>query len=496
MKFPSRFLLSLVLLAVAGCGDSDSPLAPDDDGSGPPEIVSFFVTDDDVVHGEYTQLRWELKRGESASISPDLGLITPAGQGARSLRPYRDVTYTLTVTNPEGSASADVTVRVTFPDGVYVDSEEGDDGADGSSPTSAVATLTEALARTTGGGTIYLSGGVYETNVELTGPGRLIFGSLNTETFFEDPELFPSIIRPSSGTPVRITGSGAAATLLRSVQLDARFGGTYALEVEDSFVFLQNSLFDARLGSSGTAIDVKGTSSVEMHGCRVFGGNMPVRHDQTRGIRLRDSSDLKIANSFVSGGWAQTSASGVDLDTSGLTSIALCTVSARSEGTLGGEGAVAVRIRRGRPALGGNILFTQGSGERHAVAEESDDADPVRFEGNLLFSAGTPPYDNWSEDGEDPINESGLNDYQRVNDTLATVRENRLSLDVTSSLMFVDPGNGDYHLLHPMINGNPNPAVDNGSILLVDVYGFTLDDIDGDRRPSSWAQIDRGADEH
>ena len=121
---------------------------------------------------------------------------------------------------------------------------------------------------------------------------------------------------------------------------------------------------------------------------------------------------------------------------------------------------------------------------------------PSGFEGNLLFSAGTPPYDNWSGDGEDPLNESGLNDYQRVNDTLATVRENRLSLDVTSSLMFVDPGNGDYHLLHPMINGNPNPAVDNGSILLVDVYGFTLDDIDGDRRPSSWAQIDRGADEH
>ena len=83
IKRRSLFAAGGGALVLAGCGDSDSPLAPVDEGSGPPVIVSFFATEPDVIHGEWSQLRWELERGASASIT-GLGSITPSGTGART----------------------------------------------------------------------------------------------------------------------------------------------------------------------------------------------------------------------------------------------------------------------------------------------------------------------------------------------------------------------------------------------------------------------------
>jgi hypothetical protein len=173
------------------------------------------------------------------------------------------------------------------------------------------------------------------------------------------------------------------------------------------------------------------------------------------------------------------------------------TISARPWNAPGADVAAAVRLRAGRPALGGNILFTFGTGEKHAIVEESADADPSWLLGNLFVSAGTPPYDNHSADGPDPAFEEDLNDPAFVNDEPATTYFNVLVTSVGADQLFVNWLQADYHLVSPIPSGGANPAIDRGDPLLLDagLFGPQGFDIDGSARPGVAALHDLGADE-
>jgi hypothetical protein len=175
--------------------------------------------------------------------------------------------------------------------------------------------------------------------------------------------------------------------------------------------------------------------------------------------------------------------------------IGLCTIVAEITSPGGASNsAAAIRIRHGHPRIGGNILFTRGSGRRLGVSEEDAETDPAFLESNFFISVGTPPYNNFGPN--DPLDEAGLNDPSRTLETEpANVYENVLETSVGASDIFVEGGtaNGDFHLVPRLLDGSPNPAVNALPSWGVDIaYGDEFDDIDHDRRAGRW---DVGADE-
>lgn len=494
-------LLPALLLLVAGCSGSDDPAGPDPTPPGPPVVEYFLATDTTLLHGEWTQLRWRISGAAAASVSPDIGPLSPPSEGARSFRPVESRTYTLSASNPHGSVTATITVTVEYPSGVYVDSVDGDDGRPGDSPANAVRTLGEALARTSGGGAIFLSAGVYDTPVVIDGPDRSIFGGLSPDTFFQEAGVYETWIRPAGAdVPVEVRNSPVGTSYFSFVKFDARNGGVVAADVQDANVVFADCTFEARLSASGTAVRAQGASDVQVLRCRVHGGRgsggSPA-HPDTRGIAVLDASSLLAIASFIDGGWASQASSGVDVNTTGSVRLGFNTVSAQLSGAVTADIAAAIRIRAGRPALGGNILMTRGSAERHAVAEESADADPSWMLGNLFVSAGTPPYDNFAGDGPDPSTEEQLNAPDYVNGESGTVYLNRLVSGVALADMFVNVDQADYHLISPLASGPANPAVNRGDALFLnpDLFGDQSHDVDGQARPGAAAQFDLGADE-
>jgi hypothetical protein len=176
--------------------------------------------------------------------------------------------------------------------------------------------------------------------------------------------------------------------------------------------------------------------------------------------------------------------------------VGLCTIAAEITSTSGvSNSSAAIRIRQGHPRIGGNILFTRGSGRRLGVSEEAADTDPAFLESNLFVSVGVPPYNNFGPD--DPLDEAGLNDPTRTLETEPNnVYENALETGVAAHQLFPQGGsaNGEFHLVQPLLDGSSNPAVNALPYgLPAGTYGDEVDDIDRDRRQGSW---DAGADEH
>ena len=133
------------------------------------------------------------------------------------------------------------------------------------------------------------------------------------------------------------------------------------------------------------------------------------------------------------------------------------------------------------------------SGRRIGVLEDAVDTDPSWLEGNLFVALSQPPYVN--DDGSGPSTEEDLND-PRFTTGNANVGENLLVEGVSTSSLFVDPTRQDFHLQGLLPGGAPNPAVDAGGTYLgKQEYGGVRDDIDGERRPTSGAALDLGADE-
>jgi hypothetical protein len=488
---------------LGGCAESDTTTGPGGPApAGPPVIRQFSVSSESVLHGDWTQLSWKIEGAQNASITPDVGLLQTLATGAKSVRPIEDVTYTLTAFNDYGSIAETISVAVGYRAGVYVNPAGGDDANSGSSPHEAIATLGEAFARTAGGGALFLAAGTYDDNLLIDGPRRLIYGGLNPATFLQE-DAYQSVIRPSAGTPLVIRGGSSAGdpTVLDHLALDARFGGAYALSVDGTNVLIQDCLFDGTTCGSGTAVLLAADADVTMLRSRVRGGgDAPgaARPVDATGVRIQDSARLLARDCFLSGGYGLTTSAGVDVDTDGTVLLGFNTISAAIPGT--GDFATPIRIRRGRPAIGGNILLTRGAGRRPCVIEETADADPSWFQANLIVTGGSPVYDNYSGDGADPVNEAGLNNYQLVTGEVNTVGDNLFPTGLAPIHMFEDVDHFDYHLVNPLATGGANPAVNTmPRVFDGSLYGIAPtarpSDIDAQTRPSTYREMDRGADE-
>jgi hypothetical protein len=494
-------LLGGALAVLAGCGQSDTGTGPEPESHDPPLIRLFLASQESVVHGDWTQIQWKIDGATSAAITPGIGLLDHLTAGAKSIQPVHDVTYTLTATNAYGTVTAMASVTVTFRTGIYVDPASGDDANSGASPFEPLSTLQEALNRTQGGGTLFLAAGVYDTPLLIDGARRLVYGGLDPDTFLQE-DGYDTWIRPPSGTPLVVRGPSTQVSLMDHVNFDARGGGDYAVDAADAPLQLLDCLVDGSWSATGTALRVAGTAEVTAERCRIRGGGelsgSPVP-DEARGILVDDSATLRVRHSFVSGGAGRLHSSGVDVHTSGDVTLALDTIGARLASSASGVDAACVRIRAGRPALGGNLLFTRGPGKRPAVIEETADADPSSFEANMLVGVSQPAYDNFAGDGGDAQDDAGLNSYQLIIGVTGVghVHDNRLQV-LSPTEMLEDADHTDYHLLQPLRSGGTNPAVD-GMPRVFDGAGYGLEarpvDIDGQVRPGTYEEYDTGADE-
>jgi hypothetical protein len=492
---------------VAGCSNSDDggPIAGPDDG--PPIITDFFTTAPGgrVTHGDFAQLRWRVERAGVTSIAPGFGEVRPAPSGAVSIRPHESVTYVLTASNAHGVVRDTVDVDVTYRGGIYVDGISGDDSRDGSSPSAAIRSLQEALARSASSGVLFIAAGVYPTRISIDNRQLEVYGGLDPETFFplEQGLGFDTSLRPLSGIPI-VVRDAFEPVVFSNLVIEAPAGAEVAVDLQNAGTEGRRcELVDCTINgraAAGTALRVRGASAVFVTRCRVFasrdllGPSVVLR---SRGIHITGSSEAIITNSFIDGGRAFQVSSGIEIETSGVVGLGLNTISAEITGMGLNFNAAPIRILTGSPAIGGNILFTRGAGQRFGIAEESESADPNFLEGNLFASLGTPLYRNFG--GLDANTEGELNDPTHTT-ALGTVAGNRFT-ELSPTTLFVDPVRGDYHLLSPLSNFEPNPAVDSADeSVRRPEYGAPRPptpwlDVDGKARPSRVADTDIGADE-
>lgn len=509
MRPTCRLLAGLPALLLAACSSSDDPMSPDPGMGGPPVIADFSVSDADgiITHGDFTTLRWTTPGAAEISILPIVGQSLPPEGGAVLIRPFTRTTYFLTVRNSQGTASDSVTVDVRYRPGIYVSQTRGDDASSGQDINTPLATLGEALSRASGGGTIFLAAGTYTDPLAIDAALISVSGGLDPQTFFEGEPAgqYLTRVRPAAEVPLSIRNTTGIMELSR-LRFESLTEAT-AGEVVDAQARLCGCTFDARSAAapadSAGALRVVSTgpgARVEARGCRIF-ATRTISPVETRGVSVEQGpvaapAELLLANCFVDGGKAIVRSSGVYIDSDGPVHLGLSTIGA--ETTSGGsdrDTPVAIRIVRGSPAIGGNILFTRGASvQRFGIQETSALGNPVSLEGNLFISVGGTPYDNYN--GLDPISEAEMLDPQYTIDPNVTVGDNVLvtMISVIDILQSV-PGQ-DFHL-KPVAFGTPNPAQDRGSSWVVKAeYGAVDDDIDGDSRPggdgSAW---DLGADE-
>lgn len=521
------FLLVLALSAV-GCGDDSPSAGPDPTPTEPPVIESFLAEDPILDHGDFTALRWRIDGAEVAAISrsepsiPSIGEITSLETGATTIRPHRDVTYTLTATNDFGQVTADVTVTIDYGAALYVDGASGTDAPEnGGSLDTPLATIGAAVERTPAGGVILVTAGLYPENVDIELAYRQILGGRDPDTFFESDAT--TRLAPPAGVPITLTNTGLATAYLESLEFIAPGDAAYAARFTDATVTVTGCTFDGRFTTTGTGALVAGASNAVLTGCVIRGGRRAPSPPTVRGLEITGTTRALVSNCFIDGGRATNEASGVDIASTAVGTstvpavrLGLNTIGAEIADSGPGLNAAAVRIRAGAtPAIGGNILFTDGIGQGHAVIESAPDADPSYFEGNLVASVDSPVYLNHPSDQDtgtdgielgDPLNQQQLNDWQWVNSTLygsnggsvgfTSVRANLLVTGISARSMFENPDLVDYHLINPTTSGAANPALNQGnSALQSERYGFSFDDFDGDARPAFADDYDLGADE-
>lgn len=500
MRLPPRwFAVGAAVLAFAGCSSDDNPVDPGPDETAPPTIDRFTVTGSlPLDHGESTKLLWKAPNAASAVITPGIGNVAPAQDGTFTIRPTETTTYTLTVSNSAGTAEAQFTVDVRYAPGLYVNSTSGDDDDLGTSPQTALRTLGEALTRLGGGGAIYLTGspnpsiGTYPEALVFDSQDVSIFGGLNPETFFPDPVNSITIIKPASGVPLTVRNTTTKLQFF-DLRFDASNGGSEAVRIENASAAFETCMFDGRNSAAGAAIVLEGSGRVDVNASRVYGGRDRL-YLETAGVRASTAGELQITNCFIDGGLALEHSSGIEAR--GIVRAGFNTIVSQVSSPGFDQYSAGIRIVNGHPAIGGNIFVGQGAGQRLGVAEtQAGSTNPSWFEGNLFVGVTIPPYLN--ADGESPTSEKELNQWEHTNGNASTVGGNYWPDEVAASTLFLSLPNRDYHLVHPLPNGDPNPAVDHGDVYLKKPeYGAVTRDFDGARRPTTAAKLDLGADEH
>ena len=98
------FLL-IVLVPATGCATTPAELTVK------PTITSFAASPAAISQGQQTTLSWNVSGATEINIQPDIG--TQGASGSLTLTPSATVTYTLTATNPVGSATSSATITVT-----------------------------------------------------------------------------------------------------------------------------------------------------------------------------------------------------------------------------------------------------------------------------------------------------------------------------------------------------------------------------------------------
>jgi CARDB len=102
-------LTALSLLAVvgtAGCTTA-APVTP----AVKPVISSFAASPSSISQGDQSTISWSITGATEANIQPDIGSVGLTG--SLTLSPAATATYTLTASNPAGSASSSTTINVT-----------------------------------------------------------------------------------------------------------------------------------------------------------------------------------------------------------------------------------------------------------------------------------------------------------------------------------------------------------------------------------------------
>ncbi|MGH2571428.1 MAG: hypothetical protein ACRDGR_09390, partial [bacterium] len=447
------------------CEQSTGPPAEPPPDPVPPVIRSFGPLSPSVYHGDATNLVWRVDGATVASIS-GIGVVTPPTEGSFNIRPHVTVSYTLMASNAYGTVQATATVEVQYLAAIFVNAVGGDDAASGSTPATALKTLDAALGRVQGGGFIYLSAGLYRNAVVIDGIQVGFHGGLDPVTFFEVPgSTLRTTIQPVAGIPLTVRNTGPAIVEMTNLTFDTRGtgGGPLVALVDGATVRFHDCTLDGKTATEATAIRIAGTSDVDLLRCRIWGGN-PAQGApllESRAVQILDASRVRLLSCFVDGGRAQEVCSGIDVATSGSVRVGLCTIAAEITTSGATNSAAAIRIRQGHPLIGGNILFTRGSGRRLGVSEEAVDTDPAFLESNLFVSVGTPPYNNFGPN--DPLDQAGLNDPTRTLETQPNnVYANVLETSIGAHQLFPQGGsaNGEFHLVQPLLDGAANPAVD------------------------------------
>ncbi|MBI2378135.1 MAG: hypothetical protein HYV07_29300 [Deltaproteobacteria bacterium] len=98
-----------LVVIVAGGDNLESRVTVEVEG-GPPRVDAFTATPRSIQAGERSRLEWATSNASMATINPGVGTVPTTGSAEVS--PTADTTYVLSATGTDGTATAEVTIRV------------------------------------------------------------------------------------------------------------------------------------------------------------------------------------------------------------------------------------------------------------------------------------------------------------------------------------------------------------------------------------------------
>lgn len=266
----------------------------------------------------------------------------------------------------------------------YVDSTNGDDSGDGTSPASAFKTIQRGVQAAKPGDQVLVCVGSYSlaTTLELTN-GIAVRGGYSCGTFaFPPPLPKASACETTPGTIV----SGSASPLLRSkdVQvtlsdLHLRGSGAVVLEVSGEGLTLQNS----RLVTSGylglePSVTLRlrgpGTPLIEQNCILAWDQSSPAGISTSMGVEIVEGSSANLVGNYIHGGKGKGK---VDLP---------------------GDGSVGVRIAGSSPNIHENVIMG-GEGSSQTTSRAGSVGIRIDAEGTMSQVMSPRIHDNTEING-------------------------------------------------------------------------------------------------